>query len=157
MKKVYKKLFIAAFGLLTLTACSNDDNAMPTPAPIPEADYILGSWKLNKLSVSSFINDELDFEEIDVPMQDQIQMEFTFTKDLKVEYLMAIPNTEMKEEGVGTYKRIGNELIITIDNEPQSFEIIFSSNDELHLQITDEWEEEGDKFKEIIQQKFIRK
>ena len=155
MKKTSTYLFAASLGLLSLTACSGDDNTS-TVEPQP-TNHLLGKWKLNTMSVTSYENDEVVSQNIDTPVGSQITWEYEFKADNSVEYYMAIPVAGLEEKGSGTYTRTGNTLTMTIDDEAQSFEISKSDVDNLHLKITEE-EVDGDvTYKEEVEQKFIRK
>lgn len=66
MKKISTCLMTFSFGLLSLTACSGDDN---TPQPENQTDQLLGKWKLNTLSVKSYENEQAVMEYSDVPVR----------------------------------------------------------------------------------------
>lgn len=155
MKKNSTYLFAAAIGIIFLTACSDDDNtAAPQPQP---ADHLLGSWKLNTMSVKSYENGELVSERTDMPVENQITWEYTFKTNNKVDYHTVIPIVDVDERGTGTYTRNGKTLNITIKTEEQSLEITKSDAESLHLKFSEE-EVNGDvKLKDEIEQKFIRK
>lgn len=155
MKKISTYLFVATAGLLSLTACSGDDNPSTTE---PQAtNHLLGQWKLNTMSVTSYENDEVVQQNIDTPVGAQITWEYDFKADNKVDYYMSIPIAGIEEKGSGTYTRSGNILTMTIEDEAQSFEISKSDADNLHLKMTEE-EVDGDiTYRDQIEQKFIRK
>ncbi|WLD23734.1 lipocalin family protein [Flavobacterium dauae] len=155
MKKITTILFATTITLLSLTACSSDDNT-PTPEPQTE-NHLLGMWKLNTMSLTSYENGEVVNEQTDVPVGSQITWEYEFKADNTVEYLMAIPAAEIEEQGTGTYSKNGTTLTITIDDEPGVFEITNNDADNLHLKTTEEEVEDGITYKTEIEQKFIRK
>lgn len=155
MKKISTYLFAASVGLLSLTACSADDNA-PTTEPQP-TNHLLGQWKLNTMSVTSYENGEIVEQNIDRPVGSQITWEYDFKADNKVDYFMAIPVAGVEEKGSGTYTRTGNTLTMTIEDEAQSFEITKIDADNLHLKMTEEEVDGEITYKDEIEQKFIRK
>jgi len=155
MKKISIYLFAASLGLLSLTACSGDDNT-PTTEPQP-TNHLLGQWKLNTMSVTSYENGEVVEQTTDRPVGSQVTWEYDFKADNKVDYYMSVPLAGLEEKGSGTYTRTGNTLTMTIDDEAQSFEISKSDADNLHLKMTEE-EVDGDiTYKNEVEQKFIRK
>lgn len=155
MKKISTYLFAASLGLLSSTACSGDDNT-PTTEPQP-TNHLLGQWKLNTMSVTSYENGEVVEQTTDRPVGSQVTWEYDFKADNKVDYYMSVPLAGLEEKGSGTYTRTGNTLTMTIDDEAQSFEISKSDADNLHLKMTEE-EVDGDiTYKNEVEQKFIRK
>ena len=69
---------------------------------------------------------------------------------------MAVPGSEYETNLSGTYSRKDNSLTITIANDPLTFEITKIDADNLHVKLIDEYEEDGIKYVEEIEQKFIR-
>lgn|SRR5690606_20672007 len=155
MKKINTILFVTTIALFSLTSCSSDDNTS-TPEPQTE-NHLLGMWKLNTMSLTSYENGEVVNEQIDLPVGSQITWEYEFKADNTVEYLMAIPAAEIEEKGTGTYSKNGTTLTITIDDEPGVFEITNNDADNLHLKTTEEEVEDAITYKSEIEQKFIRK
>lgn len=155
MKKIGIYLFVATIGFTSLASCADDDNNQ-TVQPQPTS-HLLGSWKLNTMTVRSYKNGELVYESIDAPVANQATWEYTFKPDNKVDYYTVIPVIDVDERGTGTYTRNGNILTITIKNEVQALEISKSDANNLHLKFSEE-EIEGDvTFTDEIEQKFVRK
>lgn len=155
MKKISTYLFAASVSLLSLTACSDDDNTVkPDPQP---SNHLLGEWKLNTISSKSYEDGVLVNEFTDLPVAGQISWEYNFKADNTVEYNMAVPSQNIEEQGIGTYTKTGNNLTITIEGEPATFVITNLDAANLHFKITEEEEYEGVLYKDEIEQKFIRK
>lgn len=154
MKKI--QFLAIALGLFAFTACSSDDNATETIQPEP-VNHLLGSWTLNTMSISIYMNDEVVVEQNDMPMEGQMTWEYTFKSDQTVEYLMSAPSQGLNETGVGTYVKNDNSITITIENEPQTFTVTTLDANNLHLKMTETEEEEGVTSTYTIEQKFVRK
>jgi len=153
MKKISTYLIAFSFGLLSLTACSGDDN---TPGPEQQTNHLLGKWKLNTLSVKSYENGEVVMEFTDLPVQGQMTWEYDFKADNTVDYHISVPAQQLEEQGKGTYTKTGNTLTITIEEEPGTFVVSTLDADNLHLKMTEEGTAEGVTYKEEIEQKFVR-
>lgn len=150
MKRIYSYLFIATVGLFGLASCSSDDNA-PT---IEETNHLLGKWNLNTISLKITIDGEVYQEMEDLPVEGLTTMQFDFRADNTVEYYFNEDNEV--EEGIGTYQKNGNNLTITIDNDPQTFVVLLNDESNLHFGISEEYEYEGMEVKEEVQFKFIK-
>lgn len=133
MRKISIYLSAVAIGMVTLVSCSSDDN---TPDQEPIDNHLLGKWNLNTADVKIYVNDQLQQEMNDVPAEEIGAVQFDFKEDGTVDY--AFSDEEFSEEITGTYEKNGNILTITIDNEPQTFEILLSDSNNLHLYLEEE-------------------
>ena len=68
----------------------------------------------------------------------------------------AITSQGLEEEDTGTYQRNGINLSIIFENEPATFEIVNINAQNLHLKLTEERTTGGVRYKEEIEQKFIK-
>lgn len=133
MRKISIYLSAVAIGMVTLVSCSSDDN---TPDQEPIDNHLLGKWNLNTADVKIYVNDQLQQEMNDVPAEEIGAVQFDFKEDGTVDY--AFSDEEFSEEITGTYEKNGNILTITIDNEPQTFEILLYDSNNLHLYLEEE-------------------
>jgi len=152
MKKISTILFATTLGLFSLASCSNDDNA----PVVDNTNHLLGKWTLNTMSLKSTENGEVVQEFEDMPVQEVMTWEYTFKEDNTFEYLMAVPQAQLEEKGVGTYSKNGNSITITVDGDPATFEIKALDAKNLHLKNTEEYEADGIKFVDVTEQKFIK-
>lgn len=150
MKKTIFYLSAVALNLFILTSCSNDDNA---PEPQTQ-DNLIGKWNLNTISVKISVDGEVVQDIVDQPAEGSMTMQFDFKTDNTVDYYFG--DEEGTEEGKGTYQKNGNNLTITIDNEPATFVITLNDKTNLHFGNSDEYEEQGYLIKEEIGFKFIK-
>src|SRR5690606_5363018 len=153
MKKFYSLLTAATFGLLTLTACSSDDNS---PQP-DETDLLIGKWDMQTMDMLIQVDGEILVDEEDVPTKEAgIIIQYDFKEDKTVEYYLFTPATAGQEEaersGTGTYEKNETELILTLENSPTVYSIFLLEKNELHLNMTEE--EENNKLS--MTQKFIK-
>ena len=95
-------------------------------------------------------------EQIDVPIGNQLTWEYKFNEDLTVDYVIGADG--QSEEGTGTYTVTDSSLTITIQDEPQTFEITTLNAENLYLKFSEEEEiQEGFLVNIEMEQKFIRK
>jgi len=154
MKKITTLLFCASLTIFSFTSCSDDDS---TTEIIPqEVNDLIGKWRLNTMSVKSSENGQVIEEFNDLPVGAQMQWDYTFNSDNTVEYIMAIPAAGVSESGAGTYIKNGNTITITIEDEPQTFDITKLDADNFHVKFVEEYEDAGVSYKDEIEQKFIR-
>ena len=154
MKKIATLLLFASLSLIGFTSCSDDEDTQVIQ-PV-EVNHLLGTWKLNTMSLTSYENGEIVSEYTDLPMSTTMQWDHTFKDDNTVDFIMAIPSAELSQTGSGTYVKNGNTLTMTIENEAQTFEIKELTSDNLNLKLVEEYEEEGISYKDEIEQKFTR-
>lgn len=146
-----KKLTLTLIGILSLIGCSSDDNT--TTLPIEPVNHLIGSWKLNTMSIYQYDGDELQQSQIDTPVSNFMTWEYTFKIDNTVEYTILAPIQGLNESGTATYLHNNNNLEITIENELQNMEITRLDNDNLHLKIN----QQDSTSTYIIEQKFVKK
>ena len=156
MRKISTFLFAASFAFLGLTSCSSDDSSSPEPQP---TDVLLGKWNLQTVSVKVSVDGEVVQEVKDQPIS-PVVMTFDFKADSKVEYFYYEPATaeeqEYEEKLSGTYKKEGNKLTITIEDEPGDFTILLNDKSNLHLGMSFEETYEGMVIKQETEQKFVK-
>lgn len=152
MKKT--TLLLASLGLFLFSSCSSDDNStIVEPQPV---NHLLGAWKLNTMSVKISQDGQVISEQIDVPIGNQLTWEYKFNEDLTVDYVIGADG--QSEEGTGTYTVTDSSLTITIQDEPQTFEITTLNAENLYLKFSEEEEiQEGFLVNIEMEQKFIRK
>lgn len=152
MKKT--TLLLASLGLFLFSSCSSDDNStIVEPQPV---NHLLGAWKLNTMSIKISQDGEVLLEQIDVPTEGQVTWEYDFNEDLTVDYVIATDG--QSEKGTGTYTVTDSSLTITIQDEPQTFEITTLNAENLYLKFSEEEEiQEGFLVNIEMEQKFIRK
>jgi len=152
MKKT--TLLLASLGLFLFSSCSSDDNStIVEPQPV---NHLLGAWKLNTMSIKISQDGEVLLEQIDVPTEGQVTWEYDFNEDLTVDYVIVADG--QSEEGTGTYTVTDSSLTITIQDEPQTFEITTLNAENLYLKFSEEEEiQEGFLVNIEMEQKFIRK
>lgn len=152
MKKT--TLLLASLGLFLFSSCSSDDNStIVDPQPV---NHLLGAWKLNTMSIKISQDGEVLLEQIDVPTEGQVTWEYDFNEDLTVDYVIVADG--QSEEGTGTYTVTDSSLTITIQDEPQTFEITTLNAENLYLKFSEEEEiQEGFLVNIEMEQKFIRK
>lgn len=152
MKKT--TLLLASLGLFLFSSCSSDDNStIVEPQPV---NHLLGAWKLNTMSIKISQAGEVLLEQIDVPTEGQVTWEYDFNEDLTVDYVIVADG--QSEEGTGTYTVTDSSLTITIQDEPQTFEITTLNAENLYLKFSEEEEiQEGFLVNIEMEQKFIRK
>lgn len=152
MKKT--TLLLASLGLFLFSSCSSDDNStIVEPQPV---NHLLGAWKLNTMSIKISQDGEVLLEQIDVPTEGQVTWEYDFNEDLTVDYVIVADG--QSEEGTGTYTVTDSSLTITIQDEPQTFEITTLNAENLYLKFSEEEEiQKGFLVNIEMEQKFIRK
>ena len=152
MKKT--TLLLASLGLFLFSSCSSDDNStIVEPQPV---NHLLCAWKLNTMSIKISQDGEVLLEQIDVPTEGQVTWEYDFNEDLTVDYVIVADG--QSEEGTGTYTVTDSSLTITIQDEPQTFEITTLNAENLYLKFSEEEEiQEGFLVNIEMEQKFIRK
>lgn len=150
MKKITLSLFAITLSLLTLSSCSSDDN-------VAEPNHLLGKWELNKMSMKSTENGQVTLEYTDVPTEGQLVWEYDFKEDNTVSIYMAVPQAELEESFTGTYIYAGNQLTITVEEDPQTFQVNKLDASNLNLWFAEEEEYEGVVYRDEIEQKFIKK
>lgn len=152
MKKT--TLLLASLGLFLFSSCSSDDNStIVEPQPV---NHLLGAWKLNTMSVKISQDGQVISEQIDAPIGNQLTWEYKFNEDLTVDYVIGADG--QSEEGTGTYTVTDSSLTITIQDEPQTFEITTLNAENLYLKFSYEEEiQEGILVNIEMEQKFIRK
>lgn len=152
MKKT--TLLLASLGLFLFSSCSSDDNStIVEPQPV---NHLLGAWKLNTMSVKISQDGQVISEQIDAPIGNQLTWEYKFNEDLTVDYVIGADG--QSEEGTGTYTVTDSSLTITIQDEPQTFEITTLNAENLYLKFSEEEEiQEGFLVNIEMEQKFIRK
>ncbi len=134
MRKVSTYLSAATIGLLLMASCSSDDNT-PDQEPIEE-NHLLGQWDLNTADIKLYVNGELQQEMNDVSTEEIGAVQFDFKEDGTVDYVFS--DEEGSESSTGTYQKNGDNLTITIDNDPQTFEIHLNNSNNLHLFLEEE-------------------
>lgn len=151
MKKT--TLLLASLGLFLFSSCSSDDNSTNVePQPV---NHLLGSWKLNTMSIKLSQDGQVISEQIDAPVGNQVTWEYKFNEDLTVEYYIDTEN--FSENSVGTYSLNGSYITIVLDGEPETFEITTLDEENLHLKFNQELEvEQGTILTMEMEQKFIR-
>lgn len=108
------------------------------------------------MSIKISQDGEVLLEQIDVPTEGQVTWEYDFNEDLTVDYVIATDG--QSEEGTGTYTVTNSSLTITIQDEPQTFEITTLNAENLYLKFSEEEEiQEGFLVNIEMEQKFIRK
>lgn len=155
MKKIYTFLSVVTLSVFTLTACSSDDNAT-TPEPQP-TNHLLGKWDMRAMDMKLEMEGQVVIDEKDVPTKDAgIIIQYDFKADNKIEYYMYTPataqNEETEQQGTGTYQKSGNMLTITIEDTPQTFDVLLLEQSKLHLNLT----QEDESTKISITQKFVK-
>jgi len=155
MKKIYTFLSIATLSVFSLTACSSDDN-ITTPEPQP-TNHLLGKWDMQAMDMKLEMDGQIVIDEKDVATKDAgIIIQYDFKADNKIEYYMYTPataqNEEREQEGTGTYQKSGNMLTITIEETPQTFDVLLLEQSKLHLNLT----QEDESTKVSITQKFVK-
>lgn len=140
--------------MFLFSSCSSDDNStIVEPQPV---NHLLGAWKLNTMSIKISQDGEVLLEQIDVPTEGQVTWEYDFNEDLTVDYVIVADG--QSEEGTGTYTVTDSSLTITIQDEPQTFEITTLNAENLYLKFSEEEEiQEGFLVNIEMEQKFIRK
>lgn len=133
-----KKITLLAFVCLSafsIISCDKDDNN-PAP-PVVTKDNLIGKWDLKLVDIKVTVDGEVYTDEKDLDIKDKLTMQFDFKEDKKVHVYQYSPANEEEEaqefNGDGTYVKNGNELTITIDNEPQTFTILLNDTSNLHL------------------------
>lgn len=155
MKKIYTFLSIATLSVFSLTACSSDDNTT-TPEPQP-TNHLLGKWDMQAMDMKLEMDGQIVIDEKDVATKDVgIIIQYDFKADNKIEYYMYTPataqNEEREQEGIGTYQKSGNMLTITIEDTPQTFDVLLLEQSKLHLNLT----QEDESTKVSITQNFVK-
>lgn len=155
MKKIFTFLSIATLSVFSLTACSSDDN-VTTSEPQP-TNQLLGKWDMQAMDMKLEMDGQVVIDEKDVPTKDAgIIIQYDFKVDNKIEYYMYTPATDQNEEteqqGTGTYQKSGNMLTITIEDTPQTFDVLLLEQSKLHLNLT----QEDESSKISITQKFVK-
>src|SRR5690606_8496323 len=151
MKKITTSLFAITLSLLTLASCSSDDNVA---APV---NHLLGKWEMNTMSMKSTENGQVTLEYTDIPTEGQLVWEYDFKEDNTVSVYMAVPQAQFEESFTGTYIFAENQLTITIEEEPQTFQVNKLDNSNLNLWFAEEEEYQGIVYRDEIEQKFIKK
>jgi|GEM_PF-6258449 len=156
MKKL-AQIAMIAFGMTAIVACNNDDST--TTVDPPATNHLIGTWKLDKVSMKYYENDELTEVYENQPVGEFVTMEFSFQTDntVNVYLFVDIPEEPLEQEISGTYTHTGNDINITIEGETQTFTVLHLDASDLHLSVTDEYEEDGVNYREESVQKFIKK
>ena len=139
MKKISVYVLLAFIvGLFSFTSCSSDDNGGSNPSK--STNNLIGKWNLNVVDVKIHLNDEMIQHYEDMPASELLEkMQFDFYEDGTVDYVLVEDGNS--EELSGTYEQNGNNLVIILDDEPQTFEIVLNDEDNLHL-FTEEIDDE---------------
>jgi len=137
-----KKITLIAFALissLSFVSCDKEDETTIQPK-----DELIGKWNLNLLDIKISIDGNVIEDQKDIDVSGALTMQFDFKQDQTVHFYQYVPATTEDEaqeyNGYGTYVKNGSDLIVTIDNEPQTFKIVLNdaSNLHLNLEVTEE-------------------
>ncbi len=159
MKKVGILLFMAVLGFTSLTACSSDDST--TPVVEQEKNHLLGKWNATSTHMKIEMDGEILIDNLD---EEEGSMyggthQYEFKADNTVEYYIYSPgsgsNDPIERRGTTTYERKGNQLILK-NYYPESYTILVSEENKLHLYSMFEVESEGSYIKSESIDKFER-
>ena len=159
MKKVGILLFMAVLGFTSLTACSSDDSTAPVVEQ--EKNHLLGKWNATSTHMKIEMDGDILIDNLD---EEEGSMyggthQYEFKADNTVEYYIYSPasgsNEAIERRGTTTYERKGNQLILK-NYFPESYTILVSEENKLHLYSMFEVESEGTYIKSESIDKFER-